>query len=506
MGKGTRKQEKRAREAELRREREQSHAAKKSKRLKITALATSVTAGTAAVVLAVCFTVSAVLNAGGGLRKTTVAETEHYSVNGAMASYYMYSLLSNFKSDNSTYLSKLMDVDSSLKNQACYYEESKTWFEYFTELTKQRVTLYLSMAEKAYSEGESELSEANAAAIETEIASLKKEADSASISLDRHLRNTYGRGVKEQDVRDALKLFYISYQYRQKCYDGVEVSASEASVYCDNNKTKFYTASYYTYTVKAEYDSKTATDATVQAAIAEAKRVADEIAKADSVSDFLTAVKARLKAQGKSDDDITEALSAALTSDAAYSDSTEAAQWVFKSNRRVGDTAVFSGTELYTVYCITEPSHRDETLSKNLITLEFSSEKFGSSSAAKRAAEALVKELDGSTDVVLLEKAFSDYSEKNGVSLVTYDNMFEADVSEATAEWLFADTRKLGDTKIMSTGFDVLLTLYSGNGISGWESQATAAIKTSAADKLQDKAEEEFAPSIYSEAFNKIEI
>lgn len=505
MGKGTRKKERNIIEAEKRRAEDERRLKKKKRARKTAGIISSIVFGTAVVVLAVILTVTSVINSGSSMRNTVVAETEHYSVNGAMASYYMYSILSDFKSDNSTYLDKMMDTSTSLKDQPCYYEETKTWFDYFAEVTRQRVVLYLSMAEKAYSAGDTEISEENSAAIDKEIENLKKEAQNAGISLGRHLHNTYGRGVKETDVRDALRLYYISYQYRMKCYNNAEASESDIASYCENNKSKFYKASYYSYTISAVYDSKTATEETVNAAVNKAKSEAEAIASGSSVADFLTAVKEHMKANGMTDEEITEAIGKALVADAAYSEADETAKWIFDRSRKPGDATTVKGTEEYTAVCITEPYHKDETVSRDLYDLSVSSDKSGVSD--KTYAEELLKDIKEASgnDIDALKKAFSDRGNGDAV-LTAYENISDDDVSESIGNWLFSDTRKVGDTTVTETSDGAHILLFVGNGMKKWEQAALSAIKTAAADKVQSNAEKEISPTVYLDRFDTIRI
>ena len=223
MGKVNRIKELKAAERQAEKERIAKKKEKNKKLAKLTAFASAIGVGAVAVVLAVVLIIGAIADGGAALRGGIVINSDAAKVDGAMASYYMYALFSNFKTNNSTYIDSMMDVGKSLKKQACYYDKNKTWFEYFKALTVDQIASYVALAELAQKDGMT-LSEDNKKLIEDSIAAIDGYAKNSKMSVSAYIKKNYGRGVKKSDIKNALELYYLASQKYQELYDSKAVT------------------------------------------------------------------------------------------------------------------------------------------------------------------------------------------------------------------------------------------------------------------------------------------
>lgn len=452
------------------------------------------------------FLVKGIGDAGYALRRTIVAETEHFQVTGAMASYYLYENYTGFRESNSSYVDSLFDPSLSLKEQQYPStgegEEPITWFRYFTDATTEQIRNYLILAEKSRAEGMT-LGEADTQAIEDEITYHKGLADKAGQSFNEYLRIHFGRGVREQDLRDALTLYYTANLYYAQYVSELAVSDAERRDYADTHRKEFYTASYYQYTVEAVYDVTTATDADIEAAVAEAKREADALAALPDPDSFYEAVKARVLAAGEAES-VAEATRHADVSSCEVKDADDFLFSPAEPARKTGDALVLKGTEKYTVFYVIEPAHADTEESRSFRHILLTADKCGGTALAETKANeilAAIQSAGGTAD------AFDSAADADSEDVVIlYEDNFADGLEEPLRDWLFDPARVPGELAAVTSGDDVHVMRYEGTGLCGWEQKADSALRTERANAMMAALEEQYPVTLNESAFEKIDI
>lgn len=497
MGKAKRNKDQRAEQEFLQKQEEQERRAQKAEKhhkfLKIIAAVLSVILLTTGTV----FLIHAFRDAGTVLRSTVVAKSKHYEVNAAMASYYLHNNYSTFRNESGSYVDSLFDSSLSLREQnyptSSEDEEPITWFEYFMNATNRQIADYLVLAEKAYDSDAIDESRMEKI-LDHEINLLRRQAEDAGQSLNAYLKVQYGRGVREQDVRDALYLYYTANLYFTDYVNELTVTDEERLSEAKANRADYETASYYQYTVDAVYDVATATDADIQAAVRVAKQKADALASHHTEESFLAALKS-LSGSDKSVED-------ALISDAAFSDSDDALLWVFDPARVSGDTTIVNGPENFTVYFVLTPSHRDLTESRSFRHIEFTLDTYGKMDVAKSKAEEVLS-LIGSTGRDSMDILAGQYNED---ILMNYPNQIASDLDPEIADWLFDPNRKNAETAVVTTRTAAHILFYDGIGLSAWEKRADDAVRTARSDAYLAVIREDYPIDFRNNGYNKIDI
>lgn len=503
MGKGKRSRENKARELELLRQKQEELEKVKRRNKKFGAIFGSICAGVLATVIVVSIILNSALDSGKPLRNTIVAKTEHFEVTGTMASYYLYNTVNTFKTNNSTQLDTFMDVDVSLKKQKSYYNINQTWFDYFVNTVSTNINSYLALAEEAHSKGET-LRKEFTDMIEEELQLMNQYASNAGMSINKYLRQNYGRGVKESDVRAALELYYIAYQAYNDYYEGLEVTDEDIDKYVSDNKSSFYTASYYTFTVDAVYDVNASDDLAIKRAVALAKAKAESLAACKTEEAFKAALKAYLIELEEDEKDIDKIISESYKKDKTYSDSSDISKWVFDTARKVGDAKIVEGTESFTIYFVSEPSHLDESETKNFYKIYFTNSNYGSESKATEKAEEVKKTfLAGDITVDAFKALAETYNEDDSVF---HENIAAGNLSDDIEKWLFDSARKEFDVEVIKATSGCHLMMFAGNGLPAWKNEADTAHRSDLSTKWNEELIKNCKITKNIEGFDQIRI
>lgn len=503
MGKGNRNKVIKAAERQAEKERIAKKNARNKRIAKLTSLGSVIALGVVAVVLVVVLIFNMIANSGAALRGSIVLKTDGSSVDGAMASYYMYTLFNNFKTNNSTYIDSMMNVGKSLKKQDCYYDKEKTWFEYFKSLTVSQIVSYVALADLAVKDGIA-LSDENKKLVEDSLAAIDKYAENSKMSVSAYIKKNYGRGVKKSDIKNALELYYLASQKYQEIYDSKEVTLEEINKYVEENKSSYYTATYYEYTIEAHYDIGIADQETIDNAVEIAKKKAEFLAECNTEATFKAYVKDYiLNELEESEEDAEKALTSAKKANVSYKDSSDMQKWIFSNERTAGEANVFAGTEKFTVVLILEPSHKDETPSKNFGHILLTLDNYDNTTALKGMADQIVASLGDNVTYEAFEKAAKENSED---TVVEYKNVVKGNLDTKIDNWLYDNVRKSGDITVIENGSMVHILYYMGDGLVSWQQSAEESIKAAYCDSITKDIETELNKQAVLDAMNKIEI
>lgn len=378
---------------------------------KNTKLITTIATAAIACILVACLVLSAVVNTGILLRSRNVAKTDNFSASGSVAAYLIYSQAQEMAALYQQYgmnYSVAQILDSS--------------FDSMAENTMSQLRQMLILSEYAKKNNIS-LSDDDKEAIDSYIGSIAEAASSNLYSTGAYIKLMYGAGVNEKDIREALELNYLAnaaYKALEKEFEA-QVTEDAVKKYMDEHVDQFYMVDYLSYTFTAE----------LTAAGAEATEEEKAAYEADK-----TALKA-----------LAEKLAAAKTADEFKA---AAADYI------VNTVASETFDELYAKEALTEAPAEDVLKADKanvlaLVLKSLTSEdevKFEKSAddAYNNALEEIFDEL--CTDA---ETAYTDLVSE-GVYHYAPDT--EEDKIAEIDKWLFDETTKAGDTKVITSEGD----------------------------------------------------
>ena len=262
-----------------------------------------------AIILVVSLLFIGLTTSGVFMRSRTAVETEDFEINGAVMSYYVHSIYSNYVSQYEEMYSSLIsssnlsiysligiDPNTSLKKQVRDKTTGETWFQYFADQAAKQVEEILVYCQAAKAAGV-ELGEDETSSIESEIMMLDLYAQLYGYSLNSYIGSMYGPGVREKDVRTALTMSALASKFAQQIEDGFYDASTDEKVqaFFDKNKNDYINADYLTYVFTAKKSTsesdkdKAASD--YEALKIEIAAAADELAGKETAEDFKAYIK-----------------------------------------------------------------------------------------------------------------------------------------------------------------------------------------------------------------------
>lgn len=474
MGKGQRAREARA----GKREEMKKAAAKKVRREKITKAVTTVVSilVVAAIVLGIAY--STVASTGFFLRNAVALSTDNYKVDNAMMTYYTKTIYYQMQS----YFSSMIDNTKSLDSQS--YGDG-TWLDYFVGQAQNEAEDMILAAEKAKEAGVT-LSDEGKKSIDDNIASMKTDAKNNNVGFGTYLTKVYGEGVKEKDVRRAMELSMLASEYQEKFNEeNKEYTDDEINTYFEENKSNYVKAEYLKYSFTSKNSDK-------EAAKAESKAFADKLAAAKTPEEFETMLKTMLtdhfvsvsektdeaeKAEDAKTNVETEMKS--INSSAFYpseeeSKQSELTKWLFNKDTTIGMTMVTAPEKdtdtAYTVYMMTKPQYRDETLAGTVRHIYFEIGEDDKEEDIKKKADDVLAEYNAGEKT---EKSFIELVTKHSEAanaketeglLENVMNDGNGSYPEAFIEWACNAERKAGDVEVIKSdlGYHVIYFVKAG--------------------------------------------
>ena len=112
------------------------------------------------------------------------------------------------------------------------------------------VKQYLTYCEGAKEAGlYDQYKEEVAADVDTYIQNLKDAAESQLITFGQYLKQNFGNGITEGEIRTAMEYSYISSKYAEKLFDDFsdKVTPEQIDTHVKDNKGSFYTTTYTYY-------------------------------------------------------------------------------------------------------------------------------------------------------------------------------------------------------------------------------------------------------------------
>ncbi len=468
-------------------------------------------AGVIGAVAAVVIVILALQVTGVTLRNTVSVvgsgDDDRMEIDNAVMCYYYMTNYSQYVNTYSSYLSYLgLDTSDSLKSQEYYGGDGKTWFEYFADQTKTQVeelVITAMAAEKAGFNAEDKVNEYIDAAIEN----MQSYADKNGYSLKKYITLCYGTGVREGDLREALKLYYTAQAFYEHLNESYNYTDAEIDAYFAENAKDFQYFDLLAYTFKAEYK----TDATTkekEAALETAKKTAEGLLACKTPEEYKAWVEKYLKDQGKKDSDIETALEDLVSKDLLYNESYEYSKWIYEAGRALNDATLVVDKDGYTctVYMVTKLPARYEYNTVNVRHILFTKEVHGSDDKAKAKAEEVLNAFKKDATVENFEKLVTEYSEDTG-SLLTggaYENVTQGYMVEEFNDWIFAEGRQTGDCEIVKTDYGYHIIYFDAVSDPAWKVAAVSAMKTDDYTEAYEGFEEIFTVEFDDRKLSKL--
>ena len=564
MGKGNRERLKKAQAAA---ELESASAFKKKKQKR----QTPTWVYTAAVVLVLVLLVgvlagSMVSNSGMFLRATDIVESENYSVDAAMLSYYFYGYYNSFLNQFGSYASYFgLDTNKSLKDQA--YGDT-TFFDYFMTSALEQAESIVLFCEEADVRGIT-LDEEDYAEIDASLVTLADVAIQSGYTPATYISMVYGQGVKEKDIRRAMEYSALASKCAAEVDKEIQAGVTDADIdaYFGEHTNDFLSADILVHTIKValendkvegyDYAAEKAEADALIAKLAEAKTpdelkkilathiaetgfdvayeaeaedydasvLPDEAALAARRQEIIdTAVANALEGKAAEATESTETAEKvfaavlktltdgatqavdALEANVAWADETDAEKWYSDSARAAGDLKTFSTTDEdnYTtsVYMMISPMAKDETPSRDVSHILVSLGDYEKEADAEAKAEAILDEYLAGTQS---KEAFDALGEKyTADSNVTYEQVCLGDMVAEFEDWLFDAERKVGDTDIVETTYGYHVMYYAGENVATWRVQVKNAIVMERSEALIEEKTEAYGVTVDKDAANKV--
>ncbi len=502
------------------------------------------------------------------LHTQTAMKTEHFSVNNAQFTYMTYltyntyyqSLYENY----SQYMSSFgLDRSLPLSQQKYYGSDTMSWRDACVNEATTTLEQTLALCEAAKAEG-FELTADDRVRIDENIQSLKDFAKANNYSFSSAVAAMYGsKGITKGDIKGMLEMQILASNYATKLNDGYTYTDEQYNKYYEDNKLDFLKADYYSFEVKADYESG-ATEEEKTAAISAAKNKADELLKKiEGGEDFVKVVmeykkelataekeaaqkaydeakknetsaesgdttaaetkspeEEALEKATKALDEITEesVKKSVLTTEHKTSSTgtkSEADEWIFADTPAAnGATKLISGDESATVYQIVKSAYRDEYNTVTMRELDIRLSDFTNPEAMKEYADKIVKDFNEGSDKsgdafdALAEKYTTDKITVSKTGLVketiksgnTHEELIPVD------EWLFASDRKAGDVKYFEFEDEGLsIYFYEETGRVAWLASADSSMRSKDLESAVNSFKETYTVTINEKAIAKIQ-
>ncbi len=414
------------------------------------------------------------------LRKQVAAQSENYSVNGSMMTYFFYS---NYNQYASTFTQMGVNTSYSLKSQYADEENGITWFDYMATLSQSYVGELLALCECARAAG-MELTDEDMKTIDDTIAAMEESAAEYGYNMETYLMAMFGSGVKVQDVRDSMELVTLGGKFFDQYNTNLTYTDAEYEAYYNANKASYQTVDFITCTVKQddfiEKDENGNPIGKITEAAAKAKEYAESMAAATNAEDFKNAILAyNTDIKGLSESDAKAALNACVLNGMTATAGNAASDWAFSA--KTGDTKVVdaSGGATYDVYYLTAAASRDDSPTRNVRHLLLTTETYGTE--AEKAAQTIYDQwkavdFDLEAFTALVYQFSEDPGSKTSGGL--YANVSQGDMVPEFDAWLFDSSRKEGDTGMVNTTYGTHIMYYAGEDVPAWKAAADSALRT----------------------------
>ena len=444
--------------------------------------------------------VNAYRNSGIEQRKQIVMSTENFDVNGSMMSYLIYNQYANFVISYGDYVSYYgLNTSKDLKEQYTTDENNKTitWYDYFAKGAQDNVTQWLVLAE---------------AAVENNVALTEAEEDAIAYRAKAIAKNSFlGRGVKEQDVLECMKLSQLASKYQLTLRDGMTPTAQEINDYYAKNPQDAQLVDYYSYTFAYEVPEKDQTLAEekvsldeAQALVATVKTAKTEAEFKQKLQDYLNSITAEGQTAKKAEDYKKTAATYTSVDE-------EVAKWLFNKDTLVNDFKVVHDEKSHylTVYMLTAAPYLNEKATVSIRHLLIQAQDGSvTKEAARKQAEKLYEQWQkgDKTEESFAELAMKYTDDSNYGAGGIYTGVYEGQMVTTFNDWCFDKARKAGDTGIVDTDYGSHIMYFVGSDLPVWQTTIRDLIIEDEYTEQYKKLEEAHKVLVDQDIINALEV
>ncbi len=421
---------------------------------------------TLAVVLAVATLVMALSlsSCGKKISEIDVITSEHYTVSAGMLTYSLYDSYYYYVNYFGSELMKLyfgIDTSVSLKKQ--YSDETKktTWFDVFKQDAIDGFCNALSLCEAAKKAGVT-LNDVDNKYIESELDEIRKMAEQNKMSAAEYIEFIYTDGVTEADVKKSLEIYRLANKMRYKDYSDTTVSKTEIENAFNKNKEKHLWRDVIYFELVLSNDSEK--NVVIKEYAAKLKNAKTEEEFKNLAAEFL--------ASDVCVDKKKKVTSESFQNNVEEDSKTAADEWMFAEGTVKGSTYLHEGNASCVVYMATSEAALDESVTKNIYTILFTSDVYGSDEEMKAKAEAVYKEWEESgKDMAKFRELAAEYTTDTASVYAggLYENVAEGDLVDKLNDWLFDETLEKGASAIIKTTFGYHIMVYAEEGEPAWK-------------------------------------
>ena len=264
----------------------------------------------------------------------------------------------------------------------------------------------------------------------------------------------------------------------------------------------------------SEADLATRRQQVIDACIANALegKTAEETTSEDAVEEMFSDITVSLTKT------LTTVVDGMLLEGFAWTDDegNTAGLWASSTDRKTGDTTVTEEDDTEentddenagytaTAYMMINPMKRDETNTRNVGHILFTSSVYETDTAAEAKAQEIMAQFKaGAMTKDAFEALAKEYTEDSGVF---YENVFPGQMVSEFEDWMFDAERKDGDVDIVKTQYGYHLMYYMGENADSpaWKEVAKNSIVNEKLEAWYEQAAEKYAVAVDQSAANKV--
>ena len=166
-----------------------------------------------------------------------VATTEGHELTNALLQTYYWQEVYDFLQNNYYYLSYLnMDYTQPLDQQACYFDNTLTWQQYFLKSAIETWQSNIAFADLA-KENSFVMPEEYRTSLDSMESELEKQAaENGYANADAMVQESYGAGCTLKDYMEYMETFYLGYLYFAELYEAIDPTMEEIEAYFTANE------------------------------------------------------------------------------------------------------------------------------------------------------------------------------------------------------------------------------------------------------------------------------
>ena len=323
----------------------------------------------------------------------------------------------------------------------------------------------------------------------------KGDKDDATYKADSEKMKKLADELAACKTADEFKMYVLKYVANEE-YDALYEKAAED------------------ISIPAETDVTARRQQIIDACIANALegKVAEKTTSEDAVEVMFSEIAEDLT------DELTVELNAMLLEGFAWSDDqgNAAGLWASADDRKVGDTTVTEEDDTEentddenagytaTAYMMLETMKRDETNTRNVGHILFTSSVYETDTAAEAKAEEIMAQFKaGAMTKDAFEALANEYTEDSGVF---YENVYPGQMVSEFEDWMFDAERKEGDVDIVKTQYGYHLMYYLGENTDepAWKAVAKNSILNEKLEAWYEQAGEKYAVTVDEKSVDKV--